>query len=55
VFLRGAPTTTPTGTKPQRTPEEQQLIEHLGRLEGHPLTEQEANFAVEQAKWMDSL
>jgi hypothetical protein len=34
----------------KRTPEEQQFLKQMERLQGRPLTEQEANLAIEQAR-----
>ncbi len=36
--------------KPERTSEEQRLVDDLARLGGRPLTEQEANLAIDQAR-----
>jgi hypothetical protein len=47
--------TTKTTTKPKRTPEEQQFRSQMERLEGRPLTEQEANLALEQARALGEL
>lgn len=35
--------------KPERTPDEQQLIDDMEKLEGHALTEQEKNLSIAQA------
>jgi hypothetical protein len=45
-----ADVTATNGTTPRRTREEQQLVDDLGRLSGKPLTEQEANLAIAQAR-----
>jgi len=39
----------------ERTPEEQQFISQMERLEGRSLTEQEANLALEQARALGEL
>lgn len=39
---------------PARTPEERQ-IDDLARLRGRPLTEQEANLAIDRARWFGEL
>jgi len=44
-----------TSRPPLRTPEEQQLIDNLGKASGQPLTEQEANLAIESAYRMGDL
>ncbi len=46
--------TNPTA-KPKRTPEELQFLSFMERLEGRPLTEQEANLAIAQAELMGEL
>ena len=45
----------PNTTTPKRTPEEQALLDDMATLEGRPLTEQEENLAVEQAKAIGDL
>jgi hypothetical protein len=47
--------TTMTGTRRPRTPEEQRLIDDLGSLFGKPLTVQEVNLAIDQARWLGDL
>jgi len=54
-YLKNPPAITPTGTKPSRTPAEQEFLNDLARLYGHPLTEQEANLAIAQAIMMGEL
>ena len=49
------PPTSPAWNRPERTPEEQQLVDDLARLRGRPLTEQEANFAILQARTFGEL
>ncbi len=51
------PTDPGTGNseKPTRAPGEQRLIDDLARLEGRPLTEQEANLAIDQAQSLGDL
>ncbi len=51
----GAGVTTTTGTRPKRTPEEQQLLDDLARLWGRPLTVQEENLAITQAEMIGDL
>ncbi len=43
------PPTSPAWTRPERTPEEQQFLAEEARLRGRPLTEQEENFALDEA------
>jgi hypothetical protein len=40
----------PESSMPQRTPAEQRFLDTLARLVGRPLTVQEANLAIDQAK-----
>jgi hypothetical protein len=49
-FVGRADVTATKVTTSRRTPEERQLVEDLGRLSGKPLMEQEANFAIVQAR-----
>ncbi len=39
----------------KRTPEEQELIDHLERTKKRPMTEQEKNFAIKQARAIGEL
>jgi len=45
-----SPDTLTSANAPRRTFVEQQLVDDLARLRGRPLTEQEANFAIAQAR-----
>ena len=45
-----ADVTATNGTTLPRTPEEDQLMDDLARLQGRPLTEEEANLAIVQAR-----
>jgi len=47
--------TATTGTTRSRTTEERRLIAALARLEGRPLTGQEANLAIDRARWFGEL
>ena len=41
--------------KPKRTPEERKILDHLEKVWKRPLTEQEENLALEQARMIGEL
>jgi hypothetical protein len=43
------PATRPAGARPERTPDERQILDIRARSLRRPLTEQEENFALDEA------